>query len=94
MFTELPRFADHGVDRASPAGRRRPCPAGSSPSRSRVGDAVAAGQTLVVLEAMKVEHRITAADGIVAEVLVAPGDNVDAHQLLVRLEPTAHGRPH
>jgi propionyl-CoA carboxylase alpha chain len=52
-----------------------------------VGEAVTAGQTLVVMEAMKVEHRIgAAADGTVAEILVAPGDNVDAHQPLVRLE--------
>jgi 3-methylcrotonyl-CoA carboxylase alpha subunit len=50
------------------------------------GDTVTAGQTLMVLEAMKVEHRITApGEGIVEAVLVAPGDTVDAHQVLAQL---------
>jgi propionyl-CoA carboxylase alpha chain len=50
------------------------------------GDTVTAGQVLVVLEAMKMEHRLDATvDGTVAEVLVAAGDRVDAHQVLVRL---------
>ncbi len=50
------------------------------------GDRVEAGQTLVVLEAMKMEHRITAAAAAVVEdVLVKVGDTVDAHQLLVVL---------
>jgi len=39
-----------------------------------------------VLEAMKMEHRITAdADGVVMEVLVAPGQSVDAHQVVAVL---------
>jgi biotin carboxyl carrier protein len=49
-----------------------------------VGDTVEEGQTLVVLEAMKMEHRIAAEEpGVVTEVLVAVGDSVDAHQVLV-----------
>ena len=52
------------------------------------GDLVTAGQTLMVMEAMKVEHRVSApADGKVIEVLVAAGDNVDAHQVLVQMDP-------
>ena len=51
------------------------------------GDAVLAGQALVVVEAMKMEHQIQApADGTVAEVLVAEGDQVDTGQVLLRLE--------
>ena len=51
------------------------------------GDRVIAGQTLVVLEAMKMEHRITAdADGVVTDVLVSPGQSVDAHQVVAVLE--------
>ena len=51
------------------------------------GDAVTAGQTLVILEAMKMEHRITAdTDAVVAQVLVQPGMSVDAHQVVVVLE--------
>ena len=55
-----------------------------------MGQSVTAGQTLVVLEAMKMEHRITAdTDGIVAQVLVKPGMSVDAHQVVVVLEEAA-----
>ncbi len=53
-----------------------------------VGDSVEGGDVLLVLEAMKVEHRITApVDAVVAEILVELGASVDAHQLLVRLDP-------
>ena len=48
------------------------------------GDEVSAGQTLVVVEAMKMEHRIVADDdATVGEVLVAVGDSVEAHQVVV-----------
>ncbi|HEX8732663.1 MAG TPA: biotin carboxylase N-terminal domain-containing protein [Ktedonobacterales bacterium] len=50
------------------------------------GERVTAGQTLLTLEAMKMEHRITAnADARVERVLVKVGDKVDAHQPLVTL---------
>ncbi len=48
------------------------------------GDAVARGQVLLVLEAMKVQMRLAApADGAVAAVRVAPGDLVDEGAELV-----------
>jgi 3-methylcrotonyl-CoA carboxylase alpha subunit len=51
------------------------------------GQTVAAGDRLAVLEAMKMEHTLTAArDGTVAEVLVTPGAQVEAGAALVRLE--------
>jgi len=51
------------------------------------GDTVAEGQLLLVLEAMKMEHRITAPrDGVVAAVRVGAGDFVDAHEVLVTME--------
>jgi len=54
----------------------------------RAGQAVAAGDRLAVLEAMKMEHALAAGrDGIVAEVLCAEGDQVEAGAALVRLEP-------
>lgn len=51
------------------------------------GKAVAAGETLIVLEAMKMETEITApGDGVVAEVTVKPGDAVQGGQVLLRWE--------
>src|SRR5581483_7338465 len=49
-----------------------------------VGDTVRKGQTLVVLEAMKMEHAIGSPDeGTVHEVKVAAGDQVERGALLV-----------
>jgi len=46
--------------------------------RVKAGDTVTAGQTLVILEAMKMEHHMNApADGLVESVLVAAGDQVE-----------------
>ncbi len=51
------------------------------------GQAVSAGDRLAVLEAMKMEHALTAArDGVVAEVLARPGDQVEAGAPLIRLQ--------
>ena len=51
------------------------------------GEAVSAGDRLAVLEAMKMEHTLVAPrDGVVAELLVAAGDQVEAGAALVRLE--------
>jgi acetyl/propionyl-CoA carboxylase alpha subunit len=53
-----------------------------------VGDEVKAGDALVVLEAMKMEHGIKAdADGTVASVSVAPGQQVDAGTVLAVVTP-------
>lgn len=52
------------------------------------GDPVVAGQVLLVLEAMKMEHEVRApADGTVAVVLVGPGDLVAEEEVLLRLGP-------
>jgi 3-methylcrotonyl-CoA carboxylase alpha subunit len=54
---------------------------------AQVGQSVAKGDRLAVLEAMKMEHSLLAArDGVVAEVLVQEGDQVEAGAALVRLE--------
>jgi acetyl-CoA carboxylase carboxyltransferase component len=48
-----------------------------------VGESVAAGTALVILEAMKMEHEVIAeSDGIVAQVEVEVGETVDEGQLL------------
>jgi 3-methylcrotonyl-CoA carboxylase alpha subunit len=51
------------------------------------GDAVAKGQRLLVLEAMKMEHALVAPfDGTVAELKARPGSQVQVETLLVRVE--------
>ena len=50
------------------------------------GDAVKAGQTIIVLEAMKMEINIEAPrDGVIDKILIAQGDTVDADQVLAIL---------
>jgi biotin carboxyl carrier protein len=50
------------------------------------GETVEMGQTLIVMEAMKMEIRITApADGKIAKLHVQQGDTVDRGQLLVEV---------
>ena len=57
-----------------------------------VGDRVDAGAVLVVLEAMKTEHRIAAGRaGRVRRVLVAEGQEVAAGATVVELEEAADG---
>jgi biotin carboxyl carrier protein len=54
------------------------------------GDRISRGQTLVILEAMKMELRVNApADGIAARVLVSPGQVVERGQQLVELRADA-----
>ena len=53
-----------------------------------VGDLVKRGQTLAVLDAMKMEHTIAAPiDGVVAELLYAPGDQVPEGAELLKVKP-------
>ncbi|MBW7833998.1 MAG: acetyl/propionyl/methylcrotonyl-CoA carboxylase subunit alpha [Simplicispira suum] len=52
----------------------------------QAGDTVSKGQALAVMEAMKMEHTIAApADGVVAELLYAPGDQVTEGAELLKL---------
>ena len=51
------------------------------------GEAVSKGQTLLVLEAMKMEIRIQAPrDGSVKKLLVQPGQTVEREQVLIEIE--------
>jgi 3-methylcrotonyl-CoA carboxylase alpha subunit len=73
---------------------RAPMPGIVLAVRVKPGDAVAAGQALVTLEAMKMEHAVrAAAAGRVARVPAAEGSRVEAGALLVELEPDAAAAP-
>ena len=53
----------------------------------KAGDRVTKNQTTAVIEAMKIEHAVTAArDGVVAAIRVKEGDHVDHGAVLVELE--------
>jgi len=65
------------VGAASDGGLRAPMPGKIVAAPAKAGDAVTKGQPVVVLEAMKMEHALTAPfDGVVAEFHVAVGDQV------------------
>ena len=72
---------------AGPAELRAPMPALVVRVEVAPGDAVRAGEGLVVLEAMKMENELRAThDGVVREVHVAKGATVEKNQLLLSLE--------
>ena len=56
------------------------------------GDAVEKGRTVVVVEAMKMEHPLAAAgQGVVKKILCQEGQNVDADQPLAEVEIEGNG---
>ncbi|PTT21777.1 carbamoyl-phosphate synthase large subunit [Acidovorax sp. HMWF029] len=58
------------------------------------GQALAAGDTVVVIESMKLEHSLASpAAATVAELLVAPGQQVSPGQVLARFAPATQGAP-
>nr|WP_235949295.1 biotin carboxylase N-terminal domain-containing protein [Candidatus Frankia alpina] len=79
-----------GADPAAACGgqARSPMPGTVIAVLVEPGTAVIDGQSLVVVEAMKMEHPVSAAAaGIVAEVLVRPGDLVALDQVLAVVAP-------
>ena len=85
VLTQTPRYPDpRGVD--SGGGLIAPMPGAVLTTEVSAGDSVTKGDLLVILEAMKMEHRIVAPrDGTVEQMHVAIGDQVDNAQLLVTL---------
>ncbi len=81
-----PRFVD--PDEAGRAGSLvAPMPGAVLRVLVEVGEQVVAGQAMLTMEAMKMEHTVVApVAGTVAEVLVQPGQQLDGGQPLVRIE--------
>jgi propionyl-CoA carboxylase alpha chain len=88
-LVEVPRFPLAGAEDVA-GGMSAPMPGTVVEVLVAEGEQVAAGTVLVLLEAMKMEHRITAPyDGTVAEVRVAAGEGVDADAVLIILDEGA-----
>ena len=84
-----PRFVVPGPTEVS-GGFTAPMPGVVLEVRIEPGQMVAAGDTLIVLEAMKMEHHMAApADGVVAEVRVVAGQQVTNGAVLLVFEPQA-----
>jgi acetyl-CoA/propionyl-CoA carboxylase biotin carboxyl carrier protein len=79
--------ATHGT---GPVELRAPMPGQVLAIHAGAGDAVAHGDPILTLEAMKMEHAVAApASGVVAEILVEVGDQVERGQPLAIVEPGA-----
>ena len=67
---------------------RAPMPGSIVSLAVAVGDAVSRGQTLLVMESMKMETTLIAPrDGVVAEIRFEPAQTFERDALLLRLEP-------
>lgn len=65
-------------------------PAPEAPPYVEVGSTVSKGQTLCILEAMKLMNELEAeVDGVVREILVSNAEPVEYGQVLFRIEPAA-----
>lgn len=85
-WTQAPRFEDHDADAAG-GGPVCPLPGTVIAVNVAAGDQVEQGAVLMVVEAMKMEHKITAATAsTVTEVHFDVGSRVDQGDLLVSLE--------
>ncbi|MEO3757926.1 biotin carboxylase N-terminal domain-containing protein [Mycobacterium sp. B14F4] len=92
QLTALPRFGDPSAAVAH-GSLLAPMPGSVLRIAAAVGDTVAAGQPLVWLEAMKMEHTVTApSDGVLTELNVETGQQVDAGAILARVESTEGAR--
>jgi 3-methylcrotonyl-CoA carboxylase alpha subunit len=83
-----PRLPDRAVAAASAAGPVSELPGTVVDILVSEGDTVAAGQKLVVLEAMKMEHpALAGAGGVVQTINVSVGQYVEAQTELVTIAP-------
>ncbi|HYH73636.1 MAG TPA: biotin/lipoyl-containing protein, partial [Nocardioides sp.] len=86
---EVPRFTDP-ADAVASGSLLAPMPGTVVKVVAEVGDAVAAGDVVLVLEAMKMQHTVTAPhDGSVTEITIQPGAQVAAGEVLAVVEEHA-----
>ncbi|GAA4833221.1 biotin carboxylase N-terminal domain-containing protein [Actinomycetospora corticicola] len=85
-FDDVPRFADPNAV-AHAGSLLAPMPGTVVRVLAASGQEVTAGAALVVLEAMKMEHTVAApVDGVVTELHVGAGDQVETRQVLAVVE--------
>ncbi|MDM7943289.1 MAG: acetyl/propionyl/methylcrotonyl-CoA carboxylase subunit alpha [Hydrogenophaga sp.] len=86
QIIEIDALAHAGVAAADGGRLTAPMPGKVLSFAVKAGDVITKGQALAVMEAMKMEHTIAApADGTVAELLYAPGDQVSEGAELLRI---------
>ncbi len=86
QITEIDALAHAGVAAADGGRLTAPMPGKVLSFAVKAGDVIQKGQALAVMEAMKMEHTIAApADGTVAELLYAPGDQVNEGAELLKI---------
>lgn len=91
----LPRFTDP-ADQVATGSLLAPMPGSVIRLGAEVGSTVSAGQPILWLEAMKMEHTISApADGVLSAVNVVVGQQVDVGAVLAVVDPAAedHEQP-
>ncbi len=85
----IPRFVDP-ADQITEGSLLAPMPASVTAVKVEQGQRVVKGDTVVVLEAMKIQHTITApVDGVVAELAATVGAQVESGAVLAVIEPLA-----
>jgi len=78
--------AFQGTAASGPSSVVAPMPGVVAAIPVKVGDAVAAGQPVIIVEAMKMQNELASeADGVVSEIRVEVGDTVDGGAVLVVL---------
>ncbi|HUL97868.1 MAG TPA: biotin/lipoyl-containing protein, partial [Mycobacterium sp.] len=88
----VPRFPEPG-SALQPGSLVAPMPGAVSRLGAEVGDTVAAGQPIIWMEAMKMEHAVTSPkDGVVAQLTVEVGQQVELGVVLARVEDAADAR--
>jgi len=81
-LTRTPRFRDPSQELAK-GSLVAPMPGTVVALHTSMGDEVVAGRPVLVIEAMKMQHTVTASyDGVVTELSVQPGDQVAAGAVL------------
>ncbi len=93
-WSSTPRFVDHEAAAGGGGGPICPLPGTVIAVHVEAGQQVADGTLLMVVEAMKMEHKIVAtADAVVTEVRFGVGERVDQGDLLVSLESIDGAEP-